>query len=327
MISNKAEITTMKKVKENHIKGKKKVSFLSEIKKNYPAYLLALPAAIYTLIFGYLTMPYMLIAFQKFNYKMGLLGSEWVGLENFQFFFASDRAWQVTFNTVRLNVLYILFSTICAIILAILFSELKNKRFSKITQSTILFPHFLSWVIVSYVIYSLFASNFGLINKTLEYFQLDPINWYSSPQYWVQILVGANIWKDVGISLVIYLATITGIDGVYFEAAKIDGANRWQQIRYITLPLLMPTVIILSLLALGKIMFGSFDMIYAIIKDNGLLYPTVDVIDTYVFRALRTIGNPSQAMAVGIFQSVVGFILVFGANWIVKKINPDNSLF
>ncbi|WP_349305761.1 ABC transporter permease subunit [Bacillus sp. FJAT-49711] len=315
------------KEKIKPITKKKKISFFMELKKNYSAYLLALPAAIYTFIFGYLTMPYMLIAFQKFNYKMGLLGSEWVGLENFKFFFASDRAWQVTFNTIRLNFLFIVFSTVCALILAILFNELKNKRFSKIAQSTILFPHFLSWVIVSYVIYSLFASNFGLVNRTLEFFHLEPINWYSSPQYWVQILVSANIWKDVGISLVIYLATITGIDSVYYEAAKIDGANRWQQIRYVTLPLLMPTVIILSLLALGKIMFGSFDMIYAIIKDNGLLYPTVDVIDTYVFRALRTIGNPAQAMAVGIFQSVVGFILVFGANWVVKKINPDNSLF
>ncbi|WP_019421975.1 ABC transporter permease [Paenibacillus sp. OSY-SE] len=298
-----------------------------ELKRNRSAYFLALPAALYTFIFGYLTLPYMVIAFQKFNFKMGIWGSEWVGLDNFKFFFASDRAWQVTFNTVRLNVLFIIFSTLCALMLAILFSELKNKWFSKIAQSTILFPNFLSWVIISYVIYSLFATNYGLVNKTLSIMSMDPINWYSSPQYWVAILVGANIWKDVGISLVIYLAAITGIDGTLYEAAQIDGANRWQQIRRITLPLLMPTVIILSLLALGKIMYGSFDMIYAIVKDNGLLYPTVDVIDTYVFRALRTIGNPSQAMAVGLYQSVVGFILVFGVNWIVKKTSPDNSLF
>ncbi|WP_391573072.1 ABC transporter permease [Cohnella sp.] len=286
-----------------------------------------MPAALYTFIFGYLTLPYMLIAFQKFNYKLGIWRSQWVGWENFHFFFASDRAWQVTFNTVRLNVLFIVFSTLCALALAILFNELKNKWFSKITQSTILFPNFLSWVIIGYVIYSLFATNFGLVNKALVVLGMEPVNWYSSPQYWVAILVGANIWKDVGISLVIYLAAITGIDGTLYEAAQIDGANRWQQIRRITLPLLMPTVSILSLLALGKVMYGSFDMIYAIIKDNGLLYPTVDVIDTYVFRALRTIGNPSQAMAVGVYQSVVGFILVFGVNWIVRKKNPDNSLF
>ncbi len=150
---------------------------------------------------------------------------------------------------------------------------------------------------------------------------------YSSPQYWVQILVATHVWKEAGISLVIFLAAISGIDSSLYEAAKIDGAGRWQQIRSITLPMLMPTVSILTLLALGKIMFASFDMIYAIIQDNGLLYSTTDVIDTYVFRSLRTIGNPSHAMAIGIYQSVVGFILVFGANWIVKKINPDNALF
>ncbi len=307
--------------------GRSLLAVVRELGRNRSAYLLALPAALYTFIFGYLTLPYMLIAFQKFNYKLGIWRSQWVGWENFHFFFASDRAWQVTFNTVRLNVLFIVFSTLCALALAILFNELKNKWFSKITQSTILFPNFLSWVIIGYVIYSLFATNFGLVNKALVVLGMEPVNWYSSPQYWVAILVGANIWKDVGISLVIYLAAITGIDGTLYEAAQIDGANRWQQIRRITLPLLMPTVSILSLLALGKVMYGSFDMIYAIIKDNGLLYPTVDVIDTYVFRALRTIGNPSQAMAVGVYQSVVGFILVFGVNWIVRKKNPDNSLF
>ncbi len=307
--------------------GRSLLAVVRELGRNRSAYLLAMPAALYTLIFGYLTLPYMLIAFQKFNYKLGIWRSQWVGWENFHFFFASDRAWQVTFNTVRLNVLFIVFSTLCALALAILFNELKNKWFSKITQSTILFPNFLSWVIIGYVIYSLFATNFGLVNKALVVLGMEPVNWYSSPQYWVAILVGANIWKDVGISLVIYLAAITGIDGTLYEAAQIDGANRWQQIRRITLPLLMPTVSILSLLALGKVMYGSFDMIYAIIKDNGLLYPTVDVIDTYVFRALRTIGNPSQAMAVGVYQSVVGFILVFGVNWIVRKKNPDNSLF
>ncbi|QTH40584.1 sugar ABC transporter permease [Cohnella sp. LGH] len=307
--------------------GRSLLAVVRELGRNRSAYLLAMPAALYTFIFGYLTLPYMLIAFQKFNYKLGIWRSQWVGWENFHFFFASDRAWQVTFNTVRLNVLFIVFSTLCALALAILFNELKNKWFSKMTQSTILFPNFLSWVIIGYVIYSLFATNFGLVNKALVVLGMEPVNWYSSPQYWVAILVGANIWKDVGISLVIYLAAITGIDGTLYEAAQIDGANRWQQIRRITLPLLMPTVSILSLLALGKVMYGSFDMIYAIIKDNGLLYPTVDVIDTYVFRALRTIGNPSQAMAVGVYQSVVGFILVFGVNWIVRKKNPDNSLF
>ncbi|MFS0723988.1 ABC transporter permease [Paenibacillus sp. 1P07SE] len=305
----------------------KKHSPISELRKNGMAYLLAVPAALYTLVFGYLTMPYMVIAFQKFNYRTGIFGSPWVGLDNFRFFFSSPRAWQITWTTIKLNILFIVVGTVCALILAILFNELRSRLFSKVTQSTILFPHFLSWVVVSYIVYSIFSTEFGIANRLLAWLDMNAINWYASPEYWTAILVGANVWKDIGISLVIYLAAITGIDGSYYEAARIDGASRWQLIRHITLPLLLPTISILSLLALGKIMYGSFDMIYAIVKDNGLLYPTTDVIDTYVFRSLRNIGNPAQAMAIGLYQAVVGFILVFGSNLIVRKINPDNALF
>ncbi|MBW4083134.1 sugar ABC transporter permease [Paenibacillus sp. S150] len=300
---------------------------LRELKQNGSAYLLVIPAAIYTLIFGYFTLPYMLIAFQKFNFKTGIFNSPWVGLDNFEFFFSSPRAWEVTFNTLKLNFLFIVVGTLAAMTLAILFNELRGKLYSRLTQSTILFPHFLSWVIVSYIIYSLLSTDYGIINQLLVKLNLDPVNWYSSPQYWTGILVAAAVWKDLGMNLVIYLAAITGIDDSYYEAGRIDGASRWQLIRHITIPLMVPTVMILSLLALGKIMYGSFDMIYAIIKDNGVLYPTADVIDTYVFRSLRTIGNPAQAMAVGLYQSVVGFILVWGSNKVVKKLNPDNALF
>lgn len=304
-----------------------KVSMLRELKQNGYAYLLVIPAAVYTLIFGYFTLPYMLIAFQRFNFKTGILNSPWIGLDNFEFFFSSPRAWEVTFNTLKLNVLFIVVGTVAAMALAILFNELRSKLFSRLTQSTILFPHFLSWVIVSYILYSLLSTDYGIVNQVLAKLNLNPVNWYASPQYWTSILVITAVWKDIGMNLVIYLAAITGIDDTYYEAGRIDGATRWQLIRHITIPLMMPTIMILSLLALGKIMYGSFDMIYAIIKDNGLLYPTVDVIDTYVFRSLRTIGNPAQAMAVGLYQSVVGFILVWGSNRIVRKVNPDHALF
>ncbi|MEJ8305424.1 ABC transporter permease [Saccharibacillus sacchari] len=305
----------------------KKGSMLRELKQNGYAYLLVIPAAVYTLIFGYFTLPYMLIAFQRFNFKTGIFNSPWIGLDNFEFFFSSPRAWEVTFNTLKLNVLFIVVGTVAAMALAILFNELRSKLFSRLTQSTILFPHFLSWVIVSYILYSLLSTDYGIVNQVLAKLNLNPVNWYASPQYWTSILVITAVWKDIGMNLVIYLAAITGIDDTYYEAGRIDGATRWQLIRHITIPLMMPTIMILSLLALGKIMYGSFDMIYAIIKDNGLLYPTVDVIDTYVFRSLRTIGNPAQAMAVGLYQSVVGFILVWGSNRIVRKINPDHALF
>ncbi|PCL90163.1 ABC transporter permease [Paenibacillus lautus] len=306
---------------------KSRFGFLREIRSNGSAYLLVVPAAIYTLVFGYFTLPYMLIAFQKFNFKTGLFNSAWVGFDNFKFFFSSPRAWEVTFNTLKLNFLFIIVGTLAAMALAILFNELRSRWFSRVTQSTILFPHFLSWVIVSYIIYSLLSTDYGILNRILALFHIDPVNWYASPQYWTWILTTAAVWKDLGMNLVIYLAAITGIDDSYYEAGRIDGATRWQLIRHITIPLMLPTISILTLLALGKIMYGSFDMIYAIVKDNGLLYPTVDVIDTYVFRSLRTIGNPAQAMAVGLYQSVVGFILVWGSNKIVKKVNPDHALF
>lgn len=306
---------------------KSRSSFLREIRSNGSAYLLIVPAAIYTLVFGYFTLPYMLIAFQKFNFKTGLFNSDWVGFDNFRFFFSSPRAWEVTFNTLKLNFLFIIVGTLAAMALAILFNELRSRWFSRVTQSTILFPHFLSWVIVSYIIYSLLSTDYGILNRILAFFHIDPVNWYASPQYWTWILTISAVWKDLGMNLVIYLAAITGIDDSYYEAGRIDGATRWQLIRHITIPLMLPTVSILTLLALGKIMYGSFDMIYAIVKDNGLLYPTVDVIDTYVFRSLRTIGNPAQAMAVGLYQSVVGFILVWSSNKIVKKVNPDHALF
>jgi len=305
----------------------RRTGFLKELRSNAWGYALVLPAAVYTFLFGYLTLPYMIIAFQRYHYRLGLLGSEWVGFANFKFFFLSNQAWQVTFNTIRLNFLFIVFGTLAALALALLFNELKSRLFARVTQSTILFPHFLSWVVVSYMLYSLFATDFGIVNNALAAFGIEKVNLYASPQYWVQILVGTNVWKDIGISLVIYLAAIAGIDGTLYEAARIDGANRWKQIRYITLPLLLPTVSILSLLALGRVMYGSFDMIYAIVKDNGMLFATVDVIDTYMFRALRTIGNPSQAMAIGLYQSIVGFLLVFGANYAVRKFNKDHSLF
>ncbi len=320
----KAERLKFKK-KEVHIK--KSYGIWKDLSRNPVCYLLVFPAALYTFIYGYLTLPYMTIAFQKFNYSKGILESDWIGFDNFRFFFGSSRALMVTMNTVKLNFLFILFTTLVALIFSILLNELRSKTFKKVAQSTFLFPHFLSWVIISYVIYSLFATKHGLVNKILQWFNMEPYNWYANADPWTWILVGMNVWKDTGILTIIYLAAITAIDETLYEAAKIDGANRWQQIKSITVPMLMPTVSILTLLSIGRIFYGDFAMIYAIIGDNGLLYPTTDVIDTYVFRALRTLGDPSQAMAVGLYQSMVGFVLVLGFNWVVKKINPDNAIF
>ncbi|OUS76330.1 sugar ABC transporter permease [Paenibacillus sp. MY03] len=298
-----------------------------DIRKNGTSYLLVLPAMVYTFIFGYMTYPYMIIAFQRFNYTKGIFNSEWVGLQNFEFFFRSYKAVTVTFNTIFLNLLFIAFGTLTALVIALVLNELRKKLFVKISQSVMLFPHFISWIVVSYVLYAFFSMDMGLINKLLNMLGIASVNWYTEPEVWPAILTAMNVWKGAGMSAVIYLATITGIDETLYEAAEIDGANRWQMCLRITLPLMMPTVIILTLLSIGKIMYGDFGMIYALIGDNGTLYSTTDIIDTYVFRSLRQIGDPSEAMAVGLFQSVIGFILVFGTNAITRKFFRDGALY
>jgi len=301
--------------------------FLYEISRNRFSYLLILPAMAYVFVFSYMTYPYLLIAFQQFNYREGILGSEWVGLRNFEFFFKSSEAAVIMWNTIKLNLLFIGFGTLFAVAIAILFNEVRSRLFQKLTQTTMIFPNFLSWIIVSYMMYGLFSTDFGLINQALEKLGAEPVNWYTKADAWPWILVGMKIWKEAGMGSIIYLAAITGIDNSLYESADIDGASRWQKIVGITLPLLAPTIAILTLLNLGKIFYGDFGMIYAIIGDNGVLYPTTDVIDTYVFRALRQIGDPSNAAAVGLFQSTVGFLLVFVANWITRRWFKEGALY
>lgn len=306
---------------------KKKYNFIRDVKKNSISYLLALPAIIYTFIFGYLTYPYIMIAFQEFNYRKGLFDSKWVGLRNFKFFFNSNYAYTVTWNTIKLNVLFIVFVTLFSVILALVLNELKNKWFLKISQSAMLFPYYLSWVVVSYMLYGIFSMDYGIINQIIKNFGNEPINWYAKPEAWPWILTGMRVWKGAGLSAVIYLAAIAGIDGSLYESASIDGANRWQQCKSITIPLIMPTIAMLTLLSIGRIMYGDFGMIYALVNDNGVLYPTTDVIDTYIFRSLRQIGDPAEAMAIGLFQSTLGFIMVFGSNWLTRKFFKEGALY
>lgn len=306
---------------------KRKDGFFPEIGRNAFSYLLALPAVIYAFIFGYLTYPYMLIAFQRFDYRKGIFASEWAGLDNFKFFFNSSYAFTVTFNTLKLNLLFIFFGTLFALLLSLALNELKNRSFLKLSQSVMLFPNYLSWVAVSFMLFSLFSYELGLINNFLKFLGFEAVNWYATPEAWPVILTGMRVWKGAGMNAVIYLAAITGIDASLYEAAEIDGANRLQRCRDITLPLLMPTVAILTLLAIGKIMYGDFGMIYALVGDNGVLYPTTDVIDTYVFRSLRQIGDPGEAMAIGLFQSVIGFIMVYGSNRLTKSFFKEGALY
>lgn len=305
----------------------KKRSIFRDIIRNPVSYLMLLPAAVYSFAFGYCTIPYMVIAFQKYNYRKGILGSEWVGFKNFEFFFRSNDAARVIFNTIKLNLLFITFTMLSAVALAIMVNEIKRKGFKKLVQSCYLLPYFLSWVIVCYILNALIGSKYGILNSLFQNLGMEKINFYMRPEYWTLILVALKIWKDLGMQMVIYLAAITGFDEEVYEAAAIDGANRWQMCKYITMPMLMPTVVMLTIMAVGKVFYGDFGMIYAIVGDNGVLYEATDVIDTFVFRTMRTIGNPSQAMAISLFQACMGFLCVWGTNYIAKKKFSEGALF
>lgn len=311
---------------------RKKDSLIKDIRKNPFSYLIALPAILYVIIFSYIGYPYMIIAFQRYSYKNNTLFDIWtkgnyVGLDNFKFFFASNEAFRVTFNTLYLNILFIVTGTLFAVGLAVMISEMRQRRLAKVSQSVMLFPNYISWVIVSYILMSFLSTEYGLLNKLFETLGMKKVNWYAKPNAWPAILVILRIWKGAGMSAIIYLAAITGIDRSLYEVASIDGATRWQRISKITIPMIMPTVVIMTLLSVGKIMYGDFGMIYALIGDNGTLFKTTDIIDTYIFRALRQVGDPSQSMAMGLFQSMIGFVMVFGSNAIVRKFYPDGALY
>lgn len=315
---------------ENTIVNKSRktaAGFWREMNKNKILYGMTLPGILFAFVFGYLPLFGLVIAFQDFKPIQGITGSEFVGLKNFKFFFESSDWIRVTVNTIFLNLLFMGFGTLAAIAIAIMLSEIVSKWFKKITQSVIILPHFLSWTVVAMFTVVLFSNEGGLINSFLTTLGFEEINFYSQPEVWPALLVLLNLWHGAGFSSIVYLATITGISPDIYESASIDGANRWQKIWYVTLPLLKNTAILLILLGLGKIFYGNFGMIYALVGSNPLLYPTTDVIDTYVFRSLMELGDMSMASAVGFYQSVVGFILVVSANWITKKLNSDASIF
>lgn len=321
----------MKMRKNNRESGElvyrqKRVNPLVELWNNKFLYLLAVPAILYTFIYGYMTLPYMVIAFEKFHYKTGIR-SPFIGLDNFAAFFKSSWAWAVTRNTLIINFLFLIFGTVCAILIALLLNEVRNKRFLKITQSAMLFPFFISWVIVSYMLQGILGTESGLLNRIIQSMGGQRINFYSKPNYWYPILLILNIWKNAGYNSVIYLAAITGIDESIYEAAAIDGATRFKRIIYVTLPLLAPTICVLTLMSIGRIFYGDFGMMYAIVRDNSSLMPIAEVIDTYVFRVFKNTGNPSLSMAVGLYQSVIGFILVYTSNKVVHHFYPEGALF
>ena len=296
--------------------------------RKYRVYLLMLlPAVIYTLIFAYYPMTGSVMAFKKYNYRGGIWGSPWNGLENFRFFFLSGQAGIVIRNTVLYNLMFILVGTVVQIAVAVFLTEIHNKHFRKISQSMMFLPYFISWVIVGVMAFNIFSSDYGFLNRIIEFFTGEKIAFYSNGKYWPWILLFFNIWKGMGYGSVMYLAAIMGIDTSIYEAAEIDGANVWQRIFKITIPCIMQTVLILFLINIGGIFKGNFDMFYNLVGTNGLLYNYTDVIDTLAFRALISSNDFGMSAAIGLFQSVLCFITVILANKAVSMYDKDYTLF
>jgi putative aldouronate transport system permease protein len=298
-----------------------------DLNTNLNLLLMALPGIILLFIFAYLPMFGIIIAFKNYRFADGIFGSAWVGFDNFRFLFGTDAAWRITRNTIVMNSIFIAVNTTTALFIAILLNEVYRSRMSKYYQTLLFFPYFISWVVASYFAFGILNATNGLLNQMLINFGWDPVTWYRAPEYWPAILTLANLWNGVGFGSIIYLAGILGISPELFEAAKIDGANKWQQIRFITLPMLLPLIIILTLLSVGKIFNADFGLFYFLPRNTPMLYSTTDVIDTFVYRSLVELGNISMAAAAGFYQSVVGFILVILANWMVRRYNAEYSLF
>ncbi len=302
-------------------------NFKHEIKKNKVLFLMILPIVVYFVVFHYLPMPGAYIAFVNYNISKGIFGSEFVGLRNFRFLIGNGDLWRITRNTLLYNFVFLNLGNLFQIALAVMISEISSKWYKKLSQSVILLPHFISMVIVGVFAYNMFNYDYGFANTILTSLGMERHEFYSDAGIWKYIIVFFNIWKGTGYGMIIYLSAITGINRELYESAYIDGASQWKRIRYITIPMLKPTFILLLLFGLGGILRGSFDLFYNLIGTNSVLYPQTDIIDTYVFRSLLGQFNLPLGAAVGFYQSIFGLIVVLTVNHIVKKIEPDYALF
>lgn len=304
-----------------------KNGFLMEVKKNWVLFLMLLPAFVFFLFNNYLPMLGIYYAFTRFTYGKGLFGGQFVGFNNFKYLFESNTILSITFNTVAYNFVFIVLGNFLQIFTAVLISLMVGKWYKRAAQSIMLLPHFVSMVVVGVLAYNFFNYDYGMLNTLLKALHSQPVNVYSNTRLFPVIIVAFNLWKGLGYGMIIYLAAILGIDPEIYEASFLDGADVFQQIRYVTLPLLKPTFIILFLYSIGSILKGQFDLFYQLVGMNGVLFPTTDIIDTYVYRALLNGSNFGMGTAAGVYQSVFGFVLIVIVNAIIKKKTPEFSLF
>lgn len=304
---------------------------MKRFRNNKELLLLTIPGAIWFLVFAYLPMFGVIVAFKRWRIHGGffesLMNSKWVGFDNFKFLFQSSDAWLITKNTVLYNLVFIILGIVLPVTLAILLNELLNKKLAKFYQSSMFLPYFLSWVVVSYCLYAFLSPEKGYVNGVLQSMGGNGISWYTEPKYWPFIIIFMSQWKAVGYGTVVYLASICGIDKSFYEAAMIDGASKFQQIKYITVPLLKPVMIIMFITSIGGMFRGDLGLFYQLPKDSGALYPVTNVIDTYVYRGLMNLGDIGMSSAASLYQSFVGLILIVTSNAIVRKVDEENAFF
>ena len=299
---------------------------LGTFRKNWQLLLLCIPALVAYVLFQYVPMTGIIMAFKNYKYNLGMFGSPWAGLKNFQYLFRSPDLWRITRNTVGYSLLFLVVGMATQVATALLLFEINNKKSLKFYQTCLQFPRFMSWVIVGYITYALFNPAYGVLNQVLGALGMEKIDVYSDYKYWPLILTVCTVWKSLGGGCIMYYAALMGIDAQLYEAAAIDGANRWQQTKHISIPSLVSICCIMGILEIGGLFSGDFGLFYQIPRNIGGLYPATDIINTYVYRGLSS-SNYGASSAVGLTQSVLGLIMVSFANGVVKKVSPENSMF
>ena len=305
---------------------KKKVRLFR--KKDIPLYIMALPTIVWLIMFCYLPMSGLVLAFEKYNVKDGIFGSQFVGLKNFEYLFTTTDAFIITRNTVLYNLVFIALNLLLSVLIALLLNEIRSKRVGKTYQTIYMMPYFLSWAVVSILLTAFLDYNNGFVNKILQLMgESGKTDWYKVKKIWPFLLVFINAWKNVGYQAVLFIAVISGIPNDYYEAAVLDGATRFQQALYITIPHLRMIIAITLIMSVGNIFRGDFGLFYTVTKNTGALYSVTDVIDTYIYRGLTNSGNVGMTAAAGLYQSVVGFVAIMVANKVVTKVDPDSAMF
>ena len=323
-----AQLKTVAPTMPQAIPKTRKFSLTANFRKYWIFYLMMLPGILLLVFNNYLPMFGIIIAFKTVNYTDGILGSPWSGLSNFSYLFKTSDAWIITRNTLAYNSLFIVLNLVIPLAFALMLNEMKSRFMSKLHQSVMFLPYFLSMVVISYLVFGFLSDEHGFMNGSLlPALDIEPIRWYFTKEVWPYILPLVNTWRGMGYYTVMYMAAIISIDDEYYEAATIDGASKWQQMTSITIPLITPVLTIITLLQIGRIFNADFGLFFQVPRESGVLFPVTNVIDTYVYRTFLTVGDIGLSSAAGLLQSLVGFILIFFSNWIVRRFNRDNALF